>query len=221
MDPEQYADAVKRLEREYVDGGMTADEYTRQRRDLERRASTDESDSQPASSWEPMPPAPEERPTTHAGDVSMIDAALATWGRRAGGWFVDLLVYVGAFTATFVFALTTEDTTGEISTIAALLIFLVWFAGPTLYAWLMVGAWGQTLGKMAVGVKVVRSSDAGRVSFVRALGRAVSTWLHGVLFVPILLAYLWPLWDKRKQTLYDKMAGTIVVRVRRGGAPAD
>ena len=95
--------------------------------------------------------------------ISTIDHALATWGRRAGGWFVDLLVYVGAFAATFVFALTTEDTTsGEISTIAALLIFLVWFAGPTLYAWLMVGAWGQTLGKMAVGVKVVRSSDAGR-----------------------------------------------------------
>ena len=94
------------------------------------------------------------------------------------------------------------------------MIFLVWFVGPTLYAWLMVGAWGQTLGKMAVGVKVVRSTDAGRVSYIRALGRAVSTWLLGVLFVPILLAYLWPLWDRRNQTLYDKMAGTIVVRVR-------
>jgi len=63
-------------------------------------------------------------------------------------------------------------------------------------------------------VKVVRSTDAGRVSYMRALGRAVSTWLLGVLFVPILLAYLWPLWDRRNQTLYDKMAGTIVVRVR-------
>ena len=215
MDPEQYADAVKRLEQAYVDGGMTADEYTRRRRDLERRASTDEPDAQPASSWEPMPPAPEEQPTAHVGDASTIDAALATWGRRAGGWFVDLLVYIAAFTASFVFALATEDTTtGEISTIAALLIFLVWFAGPTLYAWVMVGAWGQTLGKMAVGVKVVRSTDAGRVSYMRALGRAVSTWLLGVLFVPILLAYLWPLWDRRNQTLYDKMAGTIVVRVR-------
>ena len=61
-------------------------------------------------------PAPEEPTYTYVGDVSTIDAALATWGRRAGGWFVDLLVYVAAFTATFVFALTTEDTTsGEIS----------------------------------------------------------------------------------------------------------
>jgi uncharacterized RDD family membrane protein YckC len=33
-----------------------------------------------------------------------------------------------------------------------------------------------------------------------------------LLFFPILLAYLWPLWDRRNQTLYDKMAGTIVVR---------
>ena len=81
IDPEQYADAVKRLEQEYVDGGMTADEYTRRRRDLERRASTDEPDSQPAS-LEPMPPAPEEQPTARVGDASTIEAELATWGRR-------------------------------------------------------------------------------------------------------------------------------------------
>jgi uncharacterized RDD family membrane protein YckC len=30
--------------------------------------------------------------------------------------------------------------------------------------------------------------------------------------LPLLLAYLWPIWDRRNQTLYDKMAGTIVVR---------
>jgi hypothetical protein len=29
----------------------------------------------------------------------------------------------------------------------------------------------------------------------------------------LLLAYLWPLWDKRNQTLYDKIVSTIVVRV--------
>ena len=93
---------------------------------------------------------------------------------------------------------------------AALLIFFVWFLGP-IYAWLMVGAFGQTLGKMAVGVRVVRRTDASRVSYGRAFGRAASTWLLGVFVFPILLAYLWPLWDRRNQTLYDKMAGTIVV----------
>ena len=31
--------------------------------------------------------------------------------------------------------------------------------------------------------------------------------------LPLVLAYLWPLWDKRNQTLDDKMVNTIVVRV--------
>jgi uncharacterized RDD family membrane protein YckC len=35
-----------------------------------------------------------------------------------------------------------------------------------------------------------------------------------LLGLPLLLAYLWPLWDKRNQTLYDKMASTLVVRDR-------
>ena len=105
-------------------------------------------------------------------------------------------MYVVALVATFVFALTTEDSaTGEVSDLAALLLFVVWFLGPSLYAWLMVGAWGQTLGKMAVGITVARSADAGRVSYLRSFGRVASTWLLGLLFFPILLAYLWPLWD--------------------------
>ena len=217
MDPEEYAEAAERLEREYLAGGMTADEYTQRRRALEDDASRDESSSVPAGEpervWAPMPalsPVELQRARIDADPVTGV--RLASWGRRAGGWFVDLFVYIGAFVGSFLVALPTEDPqTGEISDAAALLIFFVWFLGPTLYAWLMVGAWGRTLGKMAVGIKVVRSADAGRVSYPRALWRAVSTWLLGVLVVPILLAYLWPLWDRRNQTLYDKMAGTIVV----------
>ena len=222
MDPEQYADAVERLEQAYVEGGMSADEYTRRRRELEQRASTHESAPEPTASWEPMPPEPPSGRPIDAGGDPVTGAPLASWGRRAGGWFLDLLVYIVAFVVTFVLSLATEDPdTGEVSSIAALLIFVVWFLGPSLYAWLMVGAWGQTLGKMAVGVKVVQSADAGRVSYLRSLGRAASTWLLGVLFLPILLAYLWPLWDRRNQTLYDKMAGTIVVCVRGGPSSVD
>ena len=222
MDPEQYAEAVQRLEEEYLAGAMSADEYTRRRHELEERAATAQHDPEPAVSQEPMPPLQPTPTATLAHGDPVTGAPLASWGRRAGGWFVDLLVYIVAFVAAFVFALTTEDSaTGEISDLAALLIFFVWFLGPSLYAWLMVGTWGQTLGKMAVGITVVRSADAGRVSYLRSLGRAASTWLLGVLFLPILLAYLWPLWDRRNQTLYDKMAGTIVVRGGRPDVSAD
>jgi len=220
MDPVEYADAVERLEQDYLAGGMSADEYTSRRRELEERASTPEDYPEEPVFREPMPPMSAAEQEVRAPGDPVTGAQLASWGRRAGGWFVDLLVYVVAFAATFALALTTEDATGEVSTFAALLIFVVWFLGPTLYAWLMVGAWGQTLGKMAVGVTVVRSADADRVSYLRSLGRAASTWVLGLLFFPIVLAYLWPLWDERNQTLYDKMAGTIVVRGG-AGAPAD
>jgi uncharacterized RDD family membrane protein YckC len=208
MDPEQYAEAVGRLEQAYLAGGMSADEYTRQRHDLEERTREPEQ----ATVREPMPPEPPSMDGMPATGDPVTGAPLASWGRRAGGWFVDLFVYLAALVATFVFAVAGESSDTGVDAIAGLLTLIVWFLGPTIYAWLMVGAWGQTLGKMAVGIKVVQSDDAGRVSYVRALGRAASTWLLSLLVFPLLLAYLWPLWDRRNQTLYDKMAGTIVVR---------
>jgi uncharacterized RDD family membrane protein YckC len=212
MDPVEYAGAVERLEQEYLAGGMSADEYTHRRRELEERASTREDVPEEPVVRGPMPPMPAPEREVRASGDPVTGALLASWGRRAGGWFVDLLVYVVAFVVTLVLALATEDATGEVDAWAALLVFFVWFLGPSLYSWLMVGAFGQTLGKMAVGITVVRSADAERVGYLRALGRTASTWLLGLLFFPILLAYLWPLWDQRNQTLYDKMAGTIVVR---------
>jgi uncharacterized RDD family membrane protein YckC len=86
------------------------------------------------------------------------------------------------------------------------------FASPV-YQWLMIGKWGQTVGKMALGIKVLRSEDASRVSYARALGRAASIALLGIFSLPLLLAYLWPLWDKRNQTLYDKMTSTVVAKL--------
>ena len=59
---------------------------------------------------------------------------------------------------------------------------------PSLYQWLMVGAWGQTLGKMALRVRVVRGKDAGPVGYARALGRVASAWALGFFVVPLLLA---------------------------------
>ena len=41
---------------------------------------------------------------------------------------------------------------------------------------------------------------------------ALVVMLGGLLSIPRLLDYLWPAWDKRSQTLHDKVAGTIVIR---------
>lgn len=79
---------------------------------------------------------------------------------------------------------------------------------------------GQTLGKAALGIKVVRADGQG------AIGPAKGLMRHGIQFlqfVPLVscLVYifglvdaLWPLWDDRKQSLHDKIAGSVVVKSR-------
>ena len=219
MDPQELEDARARLERDYLAGSISADEYTRLRRQLHESASksaselaTDpepelESIPEPETDQEPVTvpvpvwdtSAPGFQPQVSEGADPATGARLASWGQRAGAWFIDVMVFVAVLVA--------GEMAGVESSVA--LVF-----GPALYAWLMVGRWGQTLGKMALGIRVVQSEDGESVSYLRALGRVASVWVLALFVLPLLLAYLWPLWDTRNQTLYDKMASTIVVRDR-------
>jgi uncharacterized RDD family membrane protein YckC len=70
------------------------------------------------------------------------------------------------------------------------------------------GSSGQTLGKKALGIRVIDLGAGGSIgygrAFIRWIGRIVSA-------IPLLLGYLWMLWDKEKQTWHDKFANSVVV----------
>ncbi|MCC3779767.1 RDD family protein, partial [Streptomyces sp. UNOB3_S3] len=72
------------------------------------------------------------------------------------------------------------------------------------------GKTGQTPGKKAVGISVLRERDGMPTGFGMAFVRNLCHILDGFLY----LGYLWPLWDEKKQTFADKIVGTVVVRVR-------
>ena len=78
------------------------------------------------------------------------------------------------------------------------------------------GLWGQTLGKRALGTRVVSADDRSKISGGTAAGRAAMyalipvVPLIGTLFS--LLNGLWLTWDRRRQALHDKAARTIVVK---------
>jgi uncharacterized RDD family membrane protein YckC len=84
------------------------------------------------------------------------------------------------------------------------------------YALVMIGVWNATVGKFAMGLRVRRTdgSDATwREAALRPILQAVLNLVPGIGIVS-LLDYLWMLWDRQKQCLHDKIAGTIVVVVR-------
>ena len=77
---------------------------------------------------------------------------------------------------------------------------------------------GQTLGRQAAGVRVVRT-DGKPIGYRRALVREglVQTLLFVVpsylfLWIPLALDLLWPLWDPEGRAVHDHLAGTRVVR---------
>ena len=71
----------------------------------------------------------------------------------------------------------------------------------------MLALRGQTLGKMALGLRV-SGPDGGKPAFWRAalretIGKLVSSYA-------LCLVHLWMLWDRQQQTWHDKMAQTHV-----------
>jgi uncharacterized RDD family membrane protein YckC len=84
------------------------------------------------------------------------------------------------------------------------------------YTILEGGPRGQTVGKMALGIRVIDLARGGPIgyerAFIRWIGRFLST-------IALLLGYFWMLWDREKQTWHDKLAGAVVVPV--ASYPAD
>ncbi len=75
------------------------------------------------------------------------------------------------------------------------------------YVFLESSAWQGTIGKMALNMKVVDENFA-RISPVKALVRYVASWLSRVI---LCLGYLWVIFDSKKQSWHDKIAGTYVI----------
>jgi len=123
----------------------------------------------------------------------------ASFGRRLVAYLIDTIllgiVYV-------VFAAIFDETVGSG---LSLLIGIAYFG------YLEGGASGQTLGKKALGIRVIDFSSGGPIGYGRGVVRYLGRIVSGIV---CLLGYLWMLWDKEKQTWHDKFATSVVVPVQ-------
>jgi uncharacterized RDD family membrane protein YckC len=68
--------------------------------------------------------------------------------------------------------------------------------------------WGQSIGAKALGLKVI-DANGNNPSVGQAIIRTLMSYVSAAVF---LIGYLWAIWDARKQTWHDKVAGTFVVK---------
>jgi len=86
------------------------------------------------------------------------------------------------------------------------------FVIAAVYFTVLIGsARGQTVGQMALGIRVIDFNTGGPIGYGRAFIRWIVSYISAAVF---LLGYLWMLWDKEKQCWHDKAANDVVVPVQ-------
>jgi uncharacterized RDD family membrane protein YckC len=131
---------------------------------------------------------------------------LATYGQRVGGFLIDIGIPGGLLAVVLIAALATRDIAVIVvvyllSAVVAV-VFVLWNSGY------QQGRSGQSLGKRALGTRLVTTSTGEPVGFARAVGRQLAHLLDAI---PLCLGYVWPLWDEQRQTFADKACSTLVV----------
>jgi len=153
---------------------------------------------------------------------------LATFGVRLGGWLLDYLLY-GLLMAVFaipgiviiVNTASDECVTFADETVCSDDAAGGFFGGGALIAvgFLLVAfiylrqlaKTGRTWGRKIVGIKVINEKTGEAPGWGKALGRQLfAGFISAQIFY---IGYLWMLWDDKKQTLHDKVAGTHVIKV--------
>ena len=116
---------------------------------------------------------------------------------RLGAGVIDLLILgcVAGIIAYFLPAPAIWVTSGLVISIAYWLGFWIWR--------------GQTPGKMAAGIKVIRT-DSSPVKWQCALRRFLG---YIVSAMTLFIGFVWVAFDDRKQGIHDKIADTYVVKL--------
>ena len=145
----------------------------------------------------------------------------SSFGQRLGAYVIDTLIFVVPLTilalAFGLFAASsleidpaTDELVSDGPAVGLLLLFyaLSIVAPLIYYGYFEGGPSGQTIGKKALGIRVIRM-DGGTLGWGLAIGRYFARILSGIC----LLGYLWMLWDPEKQTWHDKLTNTVSVPV--------
>ncbi|GAA3973224.1 RDD family protein [Streptomyces sp. NBC_01352] len=125
----------------------------------------------------------------------------ANWGQRFLGTLVDGLIFMIPYILVII---DVSAQTGILSVVGALGVI-----GLAIWQLIKEGRTGQTVGKKALGIRLVRESDGQPLGVGMAFVRRLAHFLDSLA---CYLGWLWPAWDAKRQTFADKVCSSIVIR---------
>jgi len=123
---------------------------------------------------------------------------------RFGAKFIDgIILGIAGFALGFLGSLIVRHAVA-----AAVIENVLSFALSVAYTTYFVGAYSATPGKMACGLKVVRS-DGEKISYGRACGRCFAEFAS---YLTLTIGYIMAAFDQEKRALHDRICDTRVIR---------
>ena len=186
---------------------MDSNDHTEPGTSAPEPTSTDQPTEAPAS----RPPA---SATTADTVVTATGLEVATFGDRAMAALVDVGLVLAAYIPVFIIS----NIVGAVSSILGLLVsfvgfIAVWGVAAYVLGWLP-GLTGQSPGKRVIGLRVVSGEDGEVLGGAKHLVRTlIGGFLNGLV---CYVGWLWPLFDKQRQTWADKLVTSQVVKHPKG-----
>jgi uncharacterized RDD family membrane protein YckC len=153
-----------------------------------------------------------------AEDPGTLQYVYAGFWMRVVAWLIDGAIAIGA---ALLCAVAVSLAFGGIYAIVVVIAFVLFYIPIAFtYFWIATavgGGWGKRL----CGLRIVAFDDGALPGYGAGFVRVLVTGAFGLLggFIPVvgflasLIDPLSMLWDERRQTYHDKVAGTVVIRV--------
>lgn len=152
---------------------------------------------------------------TFQGQYELAGFGIRVLAKIIDGILLSIVIYGTLFAFLFAFGFGMEEelfsATGQPSggeIIFTLVFYLFSALVPCAYDTYMVGRFRATLGKMLLGLEVVRSDGEG-LTYARAFGRYWGTVLS---YMICWIGYIMAAFDDQNRALHDQLADTRVIR---------
>lgn len=127
----------------------------------------------------------------------------ASWISRVGASLVDALPNL------FLMVIAIVIVASKGPALVAVLLYLVALAFSIWNRFIRTGKTGQSIGKQALGIRLVSQETGQPIGGLMAFVRDLAHFLDSIA---CSIGYLWPLWDQQRQTFADKVMNTIVIK---------